>query len=196
MNRTKEKAAYYWQNDNSFDPLFPWISTMAAQTWSMSKSHLCAGCQHIAVFGPTVIKPSFMLKPRYGMIIWLMFMEAVMLLRVKNLTSHSSVGSWGFVEFPVECTICGTTVSLIFFEAEVTHQRKMVWRVVEGRQPVGPNLFLCRHVQNSLYPERVFSVPNIVQGATTLPCGPDLPRRVFRLRRTVLAEFFIGRVQT
>lgn len=72
----------------------------------------------------------------------------------------------------------------------------MVGWIAKGREPVWPNLFLSRHVQNCVHSQSILSVPDVVQSGAAFPRGPDLPRGVLWLRQPALTEFLIGRVQT
>lgn len=71
----------------------------------------------------------------------------------------------------------------------------MIGGIAEGRKPVGTNLLLGGKVQKGVHPERVRTVPDVIEGGAALPGGPDLPGGVLRLRQAVLTQFFVSGLQ-
>lgn len=66
---------------------------------------------------------------------------------------------------------------------------------MKGREPAGPNLFFSEQFQSRGDAQSVSGVPDVVQGVTTLPRGPDLPGRVWRLRLSVRTQQLVGAVE-
>lgn len=71
----------------------------------------------------------------------------------------------------------------------------MIGRVIEGGQPVGPNLLFSQQAQGRVHIQGMLGIPDIIQRVPALSRGPDLPGGVGGLRLSVGAQQLVGAVQ-